>query len=77
MQTDEDLISKYYDCDNAAFEELKRRYGQKLYAFLRTRGVADRDIPDCVKETWFRIGASAPGAKMAGRMGDWVPEKNR
>jgi RNA polymerase sigma-70 factor (ECF subfamily) len=47
---DEDLIDRYYGCDEAAFTELTAHYRQRLVVFFR-RAVSAEDAEDLAQET--------------------------
>mgnify|MGYP001079602099 CR=1 FL=1 len=52
---DEQLILDYYACDDAAFEELERRYRGMLFGFFR-RLSADEDVAaDLTQETLLKV----------------------
>src|SRR5438105_2709287 len=51
---DEDLVDRYYGCDDAAFAELHRRYWPRLVVFFR-RFVSAADAEDLAQETLLRL----------------------
>ena len=53
--SDEDLIARYYGCDDAAFAELYRRNFCQVYAFLR-RTLKDHHVAeDLAEEVFVRV----------------------
>jgi RNA polymerase sigma-70 factor (ECF subfamily) len=52
--SDEALMAAYYACDDAALEELHRRYYLRLVAYL-SRFVSPEDAEDLAEETFYRV----------------------
>ena len=76
-ERDEDLIARYYQCEEEAMEVLFRRYYGLLVAIVRTAGIPEthaeevaREVPDCVMLT--KIGARTPFDPARGRARPWL-----
>ena len=55
LPSDEELMARYQEGDEAAFEEIYARYGRKIYGFLvRRLGQAD-DCAELFQETFLRL----------------------
>lgn len=54
-QSDEALIERYYCGDEAAFEEIDRRYRVKLYRLAVKLGLNEQDAKDCVQESLAKV----------------------
>lgn len=53
--TDEQLMIRYQESDEAAFEELYARYGKKIYGFLMRRLGQPDDCAEFFQETFLRL----------------------
>lgn len=53
--TDEVLMDAYRGGDPAAFEQLFRRYAERIYAVMLKRGMAPEDARDLVQQTFTRM----------------------
>lgn len=71
MASDEDLAVRLADGDEAALEELLRRYQRPLGAFLGRR-TAGRDVEDLFQETWLRVVRSSTRFDRRRRFSTWL-----
>jgi RNA polymerase sigma-70 factor (ECF subfamily) len=53
--SDEQLMIRYQDSDEAAFEEIYARYGKKIYGFLMRRLGQPDDCAELFQETFLRL----------------------
>ena len=53
--SDEQLMIRYQDSDEAAFEEIYARYGKKIYGFLMRRLGQPDDCAELFQETFGRL----------------------
>ena len=53
--TDEQLMIRYQESDEAAFEEIYARYGKKIYGFLMRRLGQPDDCAELFQETFLRL----------------------
>lgn len=53
--TDEQLMIRYQDGDEGAFEEVYARYGKKIYGFLMRRLGQPDDCAELFQETFLRL----------------------
>ena len=53
--SDEQLMIRYQDSDEAAFEEIYARYGKKIYAFLMRRLGQPDDCAELFQETFLHL----------------------
>jgi len=53
--TDEQLIERYYQCDEAAYASLDERYRRQLYAFFSRLGADPEDAADLVQQTFTKV----------------------
>ena len=53
--TDEQLMTRYQDSDEAAFEEIYARYAKKIYGFLVRRLGQPDDCAELFQETFLRL----------------------
>ena len=53
--SDEQLMTRYQDSDEAAFEEIYARYGKKIYGFLMRRLGQPDDCAELFQETFLRL----------------------
>lgn len=60
MQTDDEIIDRYFSRDESAIAETSQKYGQKCYAvsfnILRVR----EDAQECVNESYLRVWNAIP-----------------
>ena len=69
--TDEELIARYYDGDDSAFEELHERYWKRLFRFFLRR-TGNRDTAeDLAQETLVKI------MMTKGTLKEYSPSKKR
>jgi RNA polymerase sigma-70 factor (ECF subfamily) len=54
MATDEQLVARLVDGDEAALRDLLRRYERPLSSFI-FRHTGGRDVEDLYQETWWRV----------------------
>ena len=66
------LIRKFIDGDEAAFEDLYRRYRSKLYAFLNNLIGSGAECDEVFEETWLRVIDRLPKYRDDGRFGAWL-----
>lgn len=66
------LIKKFIGGDEAAFEDLYRRYRNKLYAFLNNLIGPGAECDEVFEETWLRVIDRLPGYRDDGRFGAWL-----
>ena len=71
MASDEDLAALLAEGDEAALEELLRRFQRPLAAFLRRR-TAGRDVEDLFQETWLRVVRSGARFDRTRRFSTWL-----
>ena len=71
MASDEDLAVRLAEGDEAALEELLRRYRRPLAAFLARR-TAGRDVDDLFQETWLRVVRSSERFDRSRRFSTWL-----
>src|SRR5215210_1940309 len=57
-QSDEALIERYYRGDEAAFQEIDRRYRAKLYRAAVKFSLNNHDAQDCVQESLAKVSVS-------------------
>jgi len=53
--SDEALMAAYYACDDAAFEEIWRRYRARLGQFFRNGGLTEEDAQDRAQDVFVRV----------------------
>jgi len=53
--TDEQLIQRYYQCDEAAYASLYGTYWRQLCAFLSRLGAEPQDAADLVQQTFTKV----------------------
>ncbi|GIU73095.1 MAG: RNA polymerase sigma factor [Bryobacteraceae bacterium] len=53
--SDEDLVQRYYACDDAALDELQARYRRQLYAFFTSSCGDATEAEDLAQETLIKI----------------------
>src|SRR3989304_10615990 len=71
MGTDEELVGRLADGDEAALAELLRRYQRPLSHFLH-RHLGGRDVEDLYQETWLRVFRHAARFDPAKRFSTWL-----
>jgi RNA polymerase sigma-70 factor, ECF subfamily len=69
--SDETLVARVAAGDDAALEELLRRYERALAAYIhrRTHGT---DVEDLYQETWMRVVRGAAGFDVSRRFSSWL-----
>lgn len=71
MATDEQLVGRLTDGDQAALAELLRRYERPLSHFL-DRYLGGRDVEDLYQETWLRVVRHAARFDPGKRFSTWL-----
>ena len=66
------LIERFCGGDEAAFEDLYRRYRGKLYAFLNNLIGPGAECDEVFEETWLRVIDRLPKYRDDGRFGAWL-----
>lgn len=55
MQSENEIMTRYYECDNSAFEELEARYGRRLRAYFWGKGVSGDVVEDLCQLVWIKL----------------------
>lgn len=67
-----DLLVGVCGGDQAAWEEILRRYGQLVSATVRSFRLQDADALDAVQTTWLRLAEHAHQIRDPERLGGWL-----
>jgi RNA polymerase sigma-70 factor (ECF subfamily) len=71
MATDEDLVVRLAAGDQAALEELLRRWDRPLHAFV-ARHTGGQDVEDLRQETWMRVVRAAERFQRDKKFSTWL-----
>jgi RNA polymerase sigma-70 factor (ECF subfamily) len=71
MATDEDLVVRLAAGDQAALEELLRRWDRPLHAFV-ARHTGGADVEDLRQETWMRVVRAADRFQRDRKFSTWL-----
>ncbi len=71
MPTDEALVARLAEGDEAALRELLRRWQRPLADFLH-RHTGGRDVDDLYQEVWMRVVGAAPRFDVSRRFSTWL-----
>ena len=71
MVTDEELVARLAAGNQAALQELLRRWDRPLFAFI-ARYTADADVEDLRQETWLRVVGAADRFDPSRRFSTWL-----
>lgn len=71
MPTDEALVARVAEGDEAALRELLRRWQRPLASFLH-RHTGGRDVEDLYQDVWLRVVQAAPRFDAGRRFSTWL-----
>lgn len=67
-----DLLARANDGDQAAWEEIVRRYDKLVLATVRSFRLQDADTLDAVQTTWLRLAENTHHLLWPERLGSWL-----
>jgi RNA polymerase sigma-70 factor (ECF subfamily) len=71
-RTDEELMRSYQDGDQAAFEDLYRRYRNAIYGFLARRYTSTDNAGELTQEVFLRVIRSRDSFRHGSRFATWI-----
>ena len=70
--TPRDLLARAKVGDDAAWNEIVRRYSGLVTARIRQMGLAGTEVDDAVQSTWLRLATSLEAIRDPDRLGGWL-----
>jgi RNA polymerase sigma factor (sigma-70 family) len=67
-----DLLLRIGEGDQAAWEEIVRRYSKLVSTMVRSFRLQDADALDAVQMTWLRLAENAHRVQLPERLGGWL-----
>ncbi len=67
-----DLLLRARKADSGAWEEIVRRYGNVVFATVRSFRLQDADVLDAVQMTWLRLAENSHRVEYPERLGGWL-----
>jgi RNA polymerase sigma factor (sigma-70 family) len=67
-----DLLLRIGEGDQAAWEEIVRRYSKLVSTMVRSFRLQDADALDAVQMTWLRLAENAHQVQLPERLGGWL-----
>jgi DNA-directed RNA polymerase specialized sigma24 family protein len=53
--SDNELMTRFYGCNDLAFEEILRDWWPKVFAYFRRRGWSEADADELTQEVFLRL----------------------